>query len=38
MIKEMTTLQKLIAYSTLGLIFFWTAFGLFTIWLYLTEF
>jgi len=38
MIKEMTLLQKLFAYSTLAMIFFWTAFGLFTIWLYLTEY
>jgi len=38
MIKEMTPLQKLVAYSTLGMIFFWTVFGLFTIWLYLTEY
>ncbi len=38
MIKQMTTLQKVFAYSTLVIIFFWTLFGLFTIWLYLTEY
>ncbi len=38
MIKPMTPLQKVFAYFTLGIIFFWTAFGLFTIWLYLSEY
>ncbi len=38
MIKEMSRVQKLFAYSTLAIIFLWTAFGLFTMWLYLTEY
>ena len=38
MIKKMTPLQKVFAYSTLAIIFFWFAFGLFTIYLYLTEY
>ncbi len=38
MMKPLTPLQKIFAYSTLVLIFFWTLFGLFTIWLYVTEY
>ncbi len=38
MIKQMTPLQKVFAYFTLGVIIFWTIFGMFTIWLYLTEY
>jgi hypothetical protein len=38
MIKAMTRLQKIIAYSTLLAIIFWFFFGLFTIWLLLTEY
>jgi len=38
MIKQMTPLQKVFAYFTLAVIFFWTIFGVFTIWLYLTEY
>jgi len=38
MIKQMTPLQKIFAYFTLVIILFWTVFGLFTIWLYLTEY
>jgi len=30
--------QKLIAYSALFMVFLWTLFGLFTIWLYLSEY
>ena len=38
MMKPMTTWQKVIAYSSLVFILFWIVFGVFTIWLYLTEF
>lgn len=38
MIKPMTPMQKVIAYSSLVFILFWMAFGVFTIWLYLTEY
>jgi len=38
MIKQMTPLQKVFAYCTLAIIFFWAIFGAFTIWLYLTEY
>lgn len=38
MIKKMTPLQKVFAYATLVIIFFWFFFGLFTIYLYLTEY
>jgi len=38
MIKPMTGWQKVIAYSSLVFILFWMAFGLFAIWLYLTEY
>jgi len=38
MIKKMTTVQKIFAYSTLAMIFFWTLFGIFTIYLLLTEY
>jgi hypothetical protein len=31
-------MQKIIAYSALLFVFFWTLFGLFTIWLILTEY
>lgn len=35
MIKPMTPVQKIIAYSSLVMVFLCTLFGLFTIWLYL---
>lgn len=38
MMKALTPWQKVIAYSTLLLVFCWTLFGLFTIWLILTEY
>jgi len=38
MIKKMTLLQKVFAYTTLAIIIFWFVFGLFTIWLLLTEY
>ena len=38
MMKPMTTMQKVIAYSSLVFIFFAFALGIFTIWLYMTEF
>ena len=37
MMQSLKWYQKIFAYSTLVLIFFWTLFGLFTIWLYLSE-
>ena len=38
MIKKMTPIQKVFAYTTLAIIFFWTLFGIFTIYLILTEY
>ncbi len=38
MMTPLNWYQKIIAYTTLVIIFFWTAFGLFTIWLLLTEY
>ena len=38
MMLPLTRVQKIIAYSTLFLIGLWTLFGLFTIWLLLTEY
>lgn len=38
MMKPLTRGQKVIAYSSLMIVIFWTLFGLLTIWLYLTEF
>ena len=38
MIKKMTPVQKIFAYTTLAIIFFWTLFGIFTIYLLLTEY
>lgn len=38
MIKQMTPVQKIFAYATLAMIFFWTVFGVFTIYLILTEY
>jgi len=38
MIKKMTPVQKIFAYTTLAMIFFWTLFGIFTIYLLLTEY
>jgi hypothetical protein len=38
MIRALTPLQKLVAYSTLFLVFCWTLFGLFVMWLILTEY
>lgn len=37
MIAPMTRLQKVFAYSTLAVILAWTVFGIFVIWLMLTE-
>ena len=37
MIKPLTTFQKIIAYSSLAFVFFWTVFGIFTIWVYMTN-
>ncbi len=37
MIKPLTTWQKIIAYSSLAFVFFWTVFGVFTIWVILTN-
>lgn len=37
MIAPMTRLQKVFAYSTLVVIIAWAAFGVFVIWLMLTE-
>jgi len=36
MIKPMTRMQKIFAYTTLVIILGWTAFGLHAIWLILT--
>jgi hypothetical protein len=36
-IKPLTPVQKVIAYGGLAMIICWTLFGLFTIWLYLSE-
>ena len=33
----MTPWQKAVAYSSLAIVLGWTLFGLFTIWLMLTE-
>ena len=30
--------QKLVAYGTLLLVFLWTLFGVFVIWVYMTEY
>jgi len=38
MIKQMTRWQKVFAYTTLVIIILWFFFGVFTIWLYLTEY
>ena len=38
MMKPLTSWQKVIAYSALFFVFFWTLFGLFTIWMILTEY
>jgi len=38
MMKPLTGWQKFIAYSSLLFVFFWTLFGLFAIWLILTEY
>lgn len=37
MMKPMTKWQKVIAYSSLLFVLFWTAFGLFAIWVLTTE-
>lgn len=37
MMKPLTPGQKIIAYSSLAFVLFWTVFGVFAIWLYLTE-
>lgn len=37
MIKKMTWLQKIFAYTTLFFIFLWTIFLLFTMYLYIGE-
>lgn len=37
MIAPMTGLQKVFAYTTLAIILAWTVFGVFAIWLMLTE-
>jgi len=37
MITPMTRWQKIIAYSSLAIVFVWTALGLFAIWVILTE-
>ena len=36
MMKPLTPLQKFIAYSSLAFVVFWTAFGVFVIWVFLT--
>ena len=38
MMKPLTPLQKVVAYSALLFVALWTLFGLFTIWLILTEY
>ncbi len=38
MMKPLTPVQKIIAYSTLFLVFCWTLFGLFAMWLIITEY
>ncbi len=38
MMKPLTLWQKAVAYSALFFVFFWTLFGLFTIWMILTEY
>ena len=38
MMKPLTAIQKAVAYSALFFVFCWTLFGLFTIWLILTEY
>ncbi|VAX08569.1 hypothetical protein MNBD_GAMMA25-827 [hydrothermal vent metagenome] len=38
MIQTLKWYQKLIAYSALFMVFLWTLFGVFTIWLYLSEY
>ena len=37
MMKPMTGMQKIIAYTSLVIIIFWILFGLFTFWVYLSE-
>ena len=38
MMKPLTPVQKVIAYSSLAFVILCTLFGLFTIWMYLQEF
>ncbi len=38
MMQALKWYQKLFAYGTLFMVFLWTLFGLFTIWLYLNEY
>jgi len=38
MMKPLTAVQKVIAYTSLFFIFLCTLFGLFVIWLYVQEF
>lgn len=38
MMKPLTPVQKIIAYSSLIIVLFCTLFGLFAIWLYVQEF
>jgi uncharacterized membrane protein len=37
MMKPLTTVQKIIAYSSLVIVIFCTLFGMFIIWLYVSE-
>lgn len=37
MIKPLNTFQKIIAYSSLVFVLVWTVFGIFTIWVILTN-
>jgi len=38
MMKPLTGWQKLVAYSSLVFVLLWTVFGLYAIWLLLTQF
>lgn len=37
MMKPMTFWQKVVAYSSLAFVAFWTVFGVYVIWLILTD-
>lgn len=37
MMKPLKTYQKIIAYSSLAFVLAWTAFGIFTIWVLLSN-